>query len=114
MANQTNTSLKEIEYKTVFGDTIGDMFKSYLERPMPSVMPEKVMIGVNQATYDELQHIRQGINASYSLGIPTSSLTVNDIPNDEIQDLIGIKLIETRHKNILNKVIDSFVVSDYS
>ena len=98
-------SKSELVVETPFGETLDDMFKFYLDRDIPTCVPEKVEIAVSQDVYDELQHIKDCVQKTYSLGIPTK-----DLDTDTIVKLCSI---ENRHKDILTNIMDSFTLNSW-
>lgn len=89
------------------GGTFRSMFEFYYKRqlncPETFVVP-RVGVYVNQSTYDELQHIKDCIDNTYSLALPTKDLNPNTI--------VQLGHIETRHKQILYNILDMFNVPE--
>ena len=80
-----------------------DLFKMYLDRKVPD-LPKNIGVEVDRVSYNELQHIKDCISKSYSVRIPTSNLNVETI--------VGINEIETRHIKIISDIIDMFKLRD--
>lgn len=90
---------------SIFPTTPDELFKAYLEREMPQ-LPKNVSITVDVPTYLELQHIKDNITKTYTLGFPLESFSDGTTGiTDEMQKIASI---ENRHIDIVSNIIDMF------